>query len=155
MRRIPILVWLLLAGLLAACSGQPAALTATPAAASGAATGDTALTRADSQGSVEFAVTPLNLSAPGETLDFDMSMNTHSVELSWDLAGQSTLTTDTGREVQGQSWPGGSGHHVEGVLSFPAQTVEGQPLLEGASRLTLVIRGTDVPERTFSWDLSP
>lgn len=141
---------LLLAGLLAACGGQPAAPTLAPTAAPA---GESPLARTDDQGSVEFSVTPLNLSAPGETLDFDVVMDTHSVELNWDLAGQATLTTDTGRQVQGQSWPGGSGHHVEGVLSFPAETAVGQPLLEGASRLTLVIQNAGVPERTFEWAL--
>jgi len=112
------------------------------------------LARADSQGAVEFVVTPLNLTAPGETLDFDVSMNTHSVDVSWDLAAQSVLKTDTGLEVKGLSWPVGSGHHYEGKLTFPAKTADGKALLEGAKTLTLVIRDADAPERVFSWSLS-
>jgi hypothetical protein len=113
------------------------------------------LARTDTQGAVEFVLTPLNLDAAGATLDFDVSMNTHSVDLGWDLAAQSVLSTDTGREVTGQSWPVGSGHHYEGTLSFPVTAAGGDALLEGAATLTLTIRNTDVPERSFTWDLKP
>lgn len=112
------------------------------------------LAQTDQQGAVTFAVSPLNLSAPGKTLDFNVSMNTHSVNLGWNLAAQSTLATDTGRQVQGQSWPIGNGHHYQGTLSFPAETADGARLLDGAKRLTLTIRGTDVAERVFIWDLA-
>ena len=108
----------------------------------------------DTQGAVEFVVTPLNLASPGATIDFEVSMNTHSVDLGWDLARQSTLTTDEGLAVIGQTWPVGNGHHYEGILSFPARTTDGKPLLEGATDLRLVIRDTDVPERVFTWELS-
>jgi hypothetical protein len=112
------------------------------------------LARADSQGAVKFVVTPLNLAASGETLDFDVSMNTHSVSVSWDLAAQSVLKTDTGLEMKGLSWPVGGGHHYGGTLTFPAKTPDGKALLEGAQTLTLTIRDTDVPERVFVWELS-
>ncbi len=141
----------LLALVLAACSRQPAASTPAPTAPPAAGSD---LTRSDDQGSVTFAITPLNLSAPGETIDFDVSMNTHSVDLGWDLAAQSVLRTDKGLEVQGLEWPGGSGHHVSGVLSYPAKTADGQPLLEGASTVTLIIREAGVPERSFAWSLT-
>jgi hypothetical protein len=150
----------------AACSASPAtatilAATATapepPAAnpTSAPANAPSAnLARSDAQGTVEFVVTPLNLSSPGETLDFDVAMNTHSVDLAWDLAAQSTLATDTGLEVKGTSWPVGSGHHYEGTLTFPARTADGQPLLDGAKTLTLTITDADAPERVFEWDLA-
>ncbi len=151
----------LVALLLAACSSKPAVPTPLPATApiqaatqaGQAAASD--LTRTDGQGAVEFAVTPLNLAAPGATLDFDVSMNTHSVDLGWDLAAQATLATDTGLQVIGQKWPVGSGHHYEGTLSFPVTTGEGKPLLASAKTLTLTIRDTDVPERVFTWELEP
>lgn len=111
------------------------------------------LARTDSQGAVEFVVTPLNLTTPGETLDFDVSMNTHSVNVGWNLAAQSALQTDTGLEVKGLSWPVGGGHHYQGMLTFPAKTAEGKALLDGATRLTLTLRDTDVPERVFVWEL--
>lgn len=130
----------------------PSATAPNPSATEPLAEGET---RTDDQGSVVFQITPLNLASPGETLDFDVSMNTHSVDLGWDLAAQAVLSTDTGVEVQGASWPIGSGHHYGGTLSFPSRTAEGAPVLDGASTLTLVIRDTDVPERVFTWELVP
>jgi hypothetical protein len=111
-------------------------------------------TLTDGQGSVEFAITPLNLQDPGETLDFGVSMNTHSVDLSWDLAALSTLSTDTGLEVAGLSWPISSGHHVSGVLTFPS-IVDGVVVVEGASEITLSVRDAGAAERVFTWSLMP
>jgi hypothetical protein len=112
------------------------------------------LARTDSQGAVDFVVTPVNLTAPGETLDFDVSLNTHSVDVSWDLAAQSVLKTDTGLEMKGLTWPVGGGHHYEGTLTFPAKTADGKALLEGGKTLTLIIRDADAAERVFVWELS-
>ncbi|HLB45415.1 MAG TPA: hypothetical protein VJL59_00185, partial [Anaerolineales bacterium] len=64
------------------------------------------------------------------------------------------LTTDTGLEVKGLSWPVGNGHHYEGTLTFPAKTADGKSVLDGAKRLTLRIRDAGVPERVFEWDVS-
>ena len=115
---------------------------------------ESALTRLDTQGAVEFAVTPLNLTTPSETLDFEVSLNTHSVDLAWDLAAQSALATDTGLAVKGLSWPVGGGHHYEGTLTFLAKTAEGKPLLVGATKLTLTIQDAGAPSRVFEWALS-
>lgn len=111
------------------------------------------LARYDTQGVVEFAVLPLGLDPQAETIEFEIGMNTHSVDVGWDLASQSSLSTDTGLEVGGMAWPIGSGHHYGGVLVFPASTPDGARLLEGAGTLTLIIRDTDVPERIFLWHL--
>ncbi len=110
-------------------------------------------TRSDSQGMVEIAVKPQNLSNPGDRLVFDVSMNTHSVDLSMDLAKLSSLTTDTGLTVPGRTWeaqPGG--HHVSGKLIFPA-VVDGKPVLQGAKELTLTITNVAAPQRVFTWQL--
>lgn len=108
----------------------------------------------DDQGRVVVAVTPLNLSHHDATLDFDVAMNTHSVDLSMDLATLTTLRTDTGLTVNATTWsaPGG-GHHVSGALQFPA-VVDGVHILDDASRLILTIRDVDAPERVFVWNLS-
>ncbi len=111
------------------------------------------LARTDSQGAVEFVVTPLNLSTPGATLDFNVAMDTHSVDLGWDLAAQSELANDRGLAVSGLAWPVGSGHHYEAVLTFPAASADGRAVLDGALTLTLTIRGTDAAERVFTWTL--
>ena len=99
------------------------------------------------------AVTPLDLNGSGETLEFDVAMNTHSVDLGMDLADRSTLTTDSGLTVAATTWdapPGG--HHVSGTLTFPA-SMEGKSLLEGATQVTLTIRDVDAPERVFVWNV--
>ncbi len=157
---------LLLAFALAACSAvaTPAAAppsgngaNANPTASAGQSSSPSPeqdLARTDVQGAVEFVITPLNLTSPGETLDFEVSLNTHSVNLSWDLAAQSTLTTDAGLEVKGLSWPMGGGHHYMGTLTFPAKTADGKSLLEGAKKVTLTIRDAAAPIRVFEWELS-
>lgn len=112
------------------------------------------LTRADEQGMVMFEVTPLDLTAATATLDFNIAMNTHSVDLSMDLATLATLATDTGVTIQAEKWdavPGG--HHVSGKLIFPS-TKDGKSILEGASKLTLTIVNVDAPSRVFEWQLN-
>ncbi len=143
--------------LLSACSPavrtQPAvsAPTETASATTQAAIGGA--TRTDQQGAVVVEVTPLNLDQPGRTLDFRVSMETHSVDLSMDLATLATLATDTGLQVEAISWDGPlGGHHVSGTLSFPV-TAEGKALLEGASELTLTIRSVDAEARVFAWSI--
>jgi len=113
------------------------------------------LARTDVQGAVEFVIEPLNLNSAGDTLDFTVTMNTHAVDLGWDLAVLSTLESDVGRRAAAIGWPIGSGHHYGGTLSFPRRAADGADLLEGASVLRLTIRDTDIPERVFTWEISP
>jgi hypothetical protein len=84
------------------------------------------------------------------TLDFDIALNTHSVDLAYDLTQIATLSNDAGEKVNPTKWdgPAGGGHHREGTLSFPQIKNRGQAL-------TLVLRGiADVPERTFTWKVN-
>jgi len=111
------------------------------------------LTRMDEQGAIVFEITPLNLGTPADMLEFDVALNTHSVDLSMDLAALSTLSTDTGFTIQAINWdaiPGG--HHVSGTLIFPA-TNDGKSILEGVSKLTLTIVNVDAASRVFEWNL--
>ena len=108
----------------------------------------------DSQGAVAVIVKPLDLDSSKDTLSFEVALDTHSIDLSMDLAALATLTTDTGQSVQATVWDAPlGGHHVSGILSFPA-SVEGKALLDGASRLTLIIKDVDAPERVFAWDIN-
>jgi hypothetical protein len=148
-----------------ACSGPSSGVSAEPTeptgqvpTSSGAETRDqssvqTGETVSDEQGQVVVTVTPLNLNNPNTTLNFEVVLDTHSVDLSMDLAPLAMLSSDNGLTVQAANWdaPRG-GHHVSGILSFPAE-VEGTALLAGTSRLTLTIRNVDVPERTFVWNI--
>ena len=132
---------------------QPPAPTAPLTQATGAAPAQD-LARTDDQGAVTLVFNPVNLNNPDQTLDFEVTMDTHSVDLSMDLVALATLTTDSGRSVRATWWdaPRG-GHHVEGKLSFPA-SVDGVSLLEGAATVTLIVRDVDVPQRVFVWELA-
>lgn len=117
------------------------------------ANGNSELARLDEQGAVVFEVTPLNLGTPADILEFEVEMNTHSVDLSMNLAVLSTLSTDTGISIPASKWdaiPGG--HHVSGTLIFPSAQ-DGKSILEGASKLTLTIANVDAPSRVFDWEL--
>lgn len=115
--------------------------------------GNEEMTRVDEQGAVIVQATPLNLGTPAETLEFDVSLSTHSVDLSMDLAVLSTLTTNTGLSIQPTSWDGPrGGHHLQGKLIFPVMQA-GKSILEGVSKLTLTITNVDAPARVFEWDL--
>ena len=164
MKRFVLPILLMLSLLIAACSplqanGDKTVPTTAPTSnnsntlAASAEQGNSDLTRTDEQGAVTFEVTPLNLSKAADSLEFDVSMNTHSVDLSMDLAQLGTLTTDTGLTIQASKWdatPGG--HHVPGKLIFPA-TQDGKSVLEGVDRLTLTVVNVDVPTRVFEWSL--
>jgi hypothetical protein len=112
-------------------------------------------TMTDEQGAVVVAVTQLNLNGPGETFDFEIVLDTHSVNLDMDLAQNAFLTTDTGLTVSAVEWDAPSGgHHVSGTLSFPVRLGD-QAVLEGAAQVILTIRNVDAPERAFTWEIQP
>lgn len=164
MKRRYVLGWLLLTVLLlAACQGAtsgPNQLLATDdvvteeITASDPFPATTYATLEDNQGQVTVVVKPLNLANPATTLDFEVTLDTHSIDLSLDLAALASLTTDDGRQVVATGWdaPQG-GHHVSGVLSFPV-LVDGVVLLDETTNLTLTLRDVDVPERVFVWSLT-
>jgi len=147
---------------LTACAGEPPAAPtpipspdppAGPSAPAPAPTQD--LARTDAQGAVEFAVSPQSWTREANgTIEFEISMNTHSVDLSMDLAKLSTLQTDLGASVAALDWTGGSGHHVVGVLRFPAATSTGLPILDGSALLILTVRDVDAPARIFQWEIA-
>ena len=157
MKRIILPALLTLSLVLAACSATSTPLQTDPQPApvsteSSSPSNDSA-TRTDEQGAIIFEITPLNLDAPTDTFEFDVVMDTHSIDLSMDLATLSTLTTDTGISVESTLWDAPlGGHHVEGKLIFPA-TKDGNPILEGATKLTLTILNVDAPTRVFEWEL--
>ena len=111
-------------------------------------------TQSDAQGAVTVEVKPENLNKSGDTLIFDVTMNTHSVDLGMNLAQLAMLTTDNGKTVQALKWdaPRG-GHHLEGKLSFPTQ-LDGKNLLDGAHSITITIKNVDAPARIFTWQLT-
>ena len=148
---LPLLLTVVL--ILSACSAATPTSDQTAPSTGNETSASADLTRSDGQGTVTVEVIPLNLNVPTETLEFDVIMDTHSVELSMDLAKLATLTTDTGITVQATTWdaPRG-GHHVEGKLIFPA-TQDGKTILDNASKLTLTLTDVDAPSRVFEWPI--
>lgn len=88
-------------------------------------------------GSVRITMTPTRFD--GRDATFAISIDTHSGELSTDLAASTSLDVD-GRAWTATGWKGAgpSGHHRSGELRFKA----GGPA-KGTARLT--IRGFDEP----------
>ena len=97
---------LIVALLFAACApAQPGASSNQDSAnASIPDAGSTGLIWTDSQGAVTVTLTQLNFDKPGDTLEFDIGMNTHPVNLSMDLTTTATLKTDTGVTFQPTGW---------------------------------------------------
>ncbi len=153
MKKAHVISLVVLLGLaLAACS---ASTNPTPTAPAASTSGDTApvgsdLAQAKEEASVTVTVTPLNLADPSAaTLDFEIALDTHSVDLAYDMMAIATLRNDAGQEVQPMNWngPAGGGHHMSGTLSFPQMKDRGKSL-------TLILRGvSSVPERAFVWNV--
>jgi hypothetical protein len=107
----------------------------------------------DQQGAIEVSITPEEIVSAANTLNFDVALNTHSVDLSMDLAELAFLRTDSGVSVQATKWDAPlGGHHVSGTLVFPAEN-SGKSILDGATSITIVIQNLDAPERVFTWNL--
>lgn len=120
------------------------------------------LRRNDTRGMVTVSVTFLNPlgKVKGDTLDFEVRMNTHSVNLDgFAIEKLAVLRNSNGQEVRPLGWfePGGGGHHRFGILRFPTKDADGKALLsDGTGNLELRIRKiADPAERIFRWELLP
>ena len=83
-------------------------------------------------------------------LSFDITMDTHSVDLDqYDLAQLSELTDDKGNNYPPVSWDSASGgHHRTGILTFSQPGTQGEP-----GTLILIIRNVaGIQERMFKWE---
>lgn len=89
-----------------------------------------------------------------DLLTFDVSMNTHSVDLdSYNLKEIAVLRDDKGNEYRPISWDStAGGHHVSGKLTFSSPT----SLAQGEAKyIQLSIRDiAGVKERVLKWELS-
>jgi manganese oxidase len=168
-RRLTLLLGLtLLLFTLAACRGNqqptdtetggqpPVALAPTAVAEEAPPPAPVNLTQSAEAGAVTIKATPLNLyDSQATALNFEIVMDTHSVDLDVALAQMAFLRVGD-REIVATEWqaPAG-GHHVEGALSFPAVDDSGQRWLQGATAVTLVIRDlAGIAERSFTWDMA-
>jgi hypothetical protein len=95
---------------------------------------------------VRLDVVPIQL-VQGQSVRFEVRMNTHSVALDQDLAAVSVLKDDKGNAFQPTGWDGSppGGHHRSGILTFPE-------LAPDSDKITLIIRSIgDIAERSFVW----
>jgi len=103
-------------------------------------------TQSKTMGVVTVEITPISVS-PGKDLKFELDLNNHSVDLSYDYTKIATLTDDRENSYQPPQWTGNSsGHHVKGELIFPA--LPGIP-----KQLTLTLNGVDNKSAIFVWPL--
>lgn len=103
-------------------------------------------TQKNSEGAVTVEVTPKEL-ALGSQAIFEITFDTHSVELNYDIANVAKLADENGGVYKPLSWTGGKGsHHIEGILTFPE-------IDKSSKKVTLTIPGIDNKDRVFSWDL--
>ncbi len=104
-------------------------------------------TKEDSGGDVTVSVTPVELSL-GFPASFDLTFETHSVDLDFDVEGVATLTDGKNTPFTGH-WDGSppGGHHRSGTLRFT-------PELDKSKTLTLTLRDiAGIAERTFTWEV--
>ena len=101
----------------------------------------------DSNG-LSIQVTPSPLST-GSNVSFDIKMDTHAGDLSFDLTKVTYLTAGNGTRYNPIAWSGSppGGHHREGILTFP-------PLSGTPSSLTLYLINVYGTDRTFEWILT-
>ncbi len=105
-------------------------------------------------GSVKVTATPLSLTDKSATsLTFEVVLETHSVELTYDLATLAVLRDNLGNEYQPTTWTPdqSSGHHVKGLLSFADRATI---LQTGVTSLELDVTGiAGIPSRLFQWSV--
>ncbi|MBT3822796.1 MAG: hypothetical protein HOG04_15490 [Nitrospinaceae bacterium] len=119
------------------------------------------LRRQDSRSAVTVSVTYLNPlgKVQGNTLDFEVRLETHSVDLDgFKVEELAVHEGSSGVKAKALGWfePGGGGHHRFGILRFPKNDKKGNPLLSlEEQKLELRIRGiAEAAERVFKWDIS-
>lgn len=131
---------------------QPTSISSSPAPS---APGD-ARTQMSDGGGVQVQVTFDPKQAAGGAVVFQVSMNTHSVELSqFDLGKLAELTLDPGGVLAGATWQpegNGGGHHVSGYLTVK----DPQGLLARAKTVRLQLRDVaGEASRQFQWSVRP
>lgn len=115
--------------------------------ASGAAAAANLPKRTSKAAAVTMSAAPRALA--GSVWEFDIVLDTHSSELTDDLAKTAALVADGGKPLAPLAWQGDppSGHHREGVLQF-------KPISPLPKSLELrVTRDGEPQPRVFQWTL--
>lgn len=105
--------------------------------------------QASVEGRVKVSVRPKGIAPSILPWEFQVILDTHSYELSEDIAQVAGLLTDRGDRYTPRAWKGDlpGGHHREGVLQF-------DPIAPYPKSITLIVREVGgIPERAFTWDL--
>lgn len=104
-------------------------------------------TQKSTERGVTVAVTPRDLSSEAKTWEFTLVLDTHSQELSDELAKSASLLDGSGGVHAPIAWEGAApgGHHREGVLRFKALAPRPQ-----AIELQITRPGESAP-RSFRW----
>ncbi len=116
---------------------------------SGAFAADLATQTSEGDG-VTIAVKPVDVSAKATIWSFQVSLSTHSQDLSDDLVRTAYIVNRADKKKMAPTaWKGDApgGHHRKGVLSFKALT----PLPKAIE--LRIQRGGEKAPRTFRWDL--
>jgi len=138
--------------LLAGCTGGTAAdkvNSSNPPSAAGDST--SGLVQTSSSGGVTIEVEWRGQT--GNSLEFGVSMDTHSGSLDYNLKDLAVLRDSSGQEYKPDTWDAPSGgHHVSGTLTFPV-TASFNPATLKYIELTINdVAG--VAERSFRWQLN-
>ncbi len=105
--------------------------------------------KTNEEGPVKVDVTPLDVSQNSKLWKFNIVLDTHTVELDYDLTKAVSLFDEQGKEYKAVNWegPGPGGHHIEGNLIF--NTITSLPK-EIEIR---ILKVGDVAIRSFIWQL--
>lgn len=99
-----------------------------------------------SMGAVEVEITPTKLKS-GQDMVFELSLNTHSVDLDYNYTQILTVEDNEGNTYKATNWSGGnSGHHLSGQIEF-------EPLSKDTQSIKLNVSRIDDQKEVFEWDL--
>ncbi len=102
----------------------------------------------NSEGAVSVSVAPKN-SLNSDVWEFEVSLDTHTVELNEELETATLLIDESGNEYRPLAWEGDppGGHHRGGILKF-------DPIIPRPDVIKLKISGIGgVAERMFVWNI--
>ena len=104
-------------------------------------------TQTNSQASVSVEIMPKQLGLKQGRNIFEVSLDTHSVDLDFNFTKIIVLKDDLGNLYPALEWTGGqSGHHLSGDIIFPA-------ISEQAKSIELQMNDINGVDRIFEWTL--
>lgn len=148
-------VFMLVVGAVAGCAAGPSTVPASGTAMPSPSGAAPAAQRPDTQRDEGGAVTvEAAWAGPEAGATFDVTLDTHSVDLDALDLSDATLRNDRGDTLAAEPWAAAKGgHHREGTLVFKGDATT---FFAGARSVDLIILGVGgVPERTLRWELTP